>query len=94
MAEIDVTVAEETDEAWAFDVTVREPDGRSSHRMTVTRADLVDLRGEGSDPERFVRDSFEFLLAREPKESIMSRFDVRDIARYFPEFRERISRPS
>lgn len=91
MTEIDVTRAAETDQAWAFDVTVREADGRSTHRMTVTRADLADLRGERGDPERFVRDCFEFLLARESKESIMSRFDVRDIARYFPEFRERIS---
>ena len=91
MAEIEVTRAGETDLAWMFDVTVREAAGHSTHRMTVTRADLADLRGEGADPERFVRDCFEFLLAREPKESIMSRFDVRDIARYFPEFRERIS---
>jgi hypothetical protein len=94
MAEIDVRLTDETDEAWAFDVTVREGSSRSSHRMTVTRTDLADLRGEGSDPERFVRDCFEFLLAREPKDSIMSRFDVRDIARYFPEFREEISRPA
>lgn len=91
MAEIEVTRAGEADQAWTFDVTVREADGHSTHRMTVTRADLADLRGERADPERFVRDCFEFLLAREPKESIMTRFDVRDIARYFPEFRDRIS---
>jgi hypothetical protein len=94
MAEIEVTRAAETDQAWEFDVTVREADGQSTHRMALSRADLADLRGEPGDPEGFVRDCFEFLLAREPKEAIMSRFDVRDIGRYFPEFREEISSPT
>jgi hypothetical protein len=92
MAEIEVTRAAETDQAWEFDVTVREANGQRTHRMTLSRADLADLRGEGGDAEGFVRDCFEFLLAREPKESIMSRFDVRDIGRYFPEFRKVISK--
>ena len=30
--------------------------------------------------------AFEFLLAREPASQILRRFDVADIARYFPEF--------
>jgi hypothetical protein len=29
---------------------------------------------------------FQFLLEREPKESILRRFDVTVISRYFPEF--------
>jgi hypothetical protein len=94
VAEIEVTRAAETDQAWEFVVTVREATGQSTHRMTLSHAELADLRGERADPEGFVRDCFEFLLAREPKESIMSRFDVRDIGRYFPEFREEISRPA
>jgi hypothetical protein len=94
MAKIEVTRAAETGQSWEFDVTVREADGQSTHRMTVSRVDLADLRGEPADPEGFVHDCFEFLLAREPKESIMARFDVRDIGRYFPEFREEISRPA
>lgn len=39
-----------------------------------------------------MRLSFEFLLAREPKESILGRFDVTVIDRYFPEFREEFAR--
>ena len=34
----------------------------------------------------FVERCFAFLLEREPKESILRRFDVSVIARYFPEF--------
>ena len=37
-------------------------------------------------PERYLEAAFRFLLDREPKESILRRFDVTAISRYFPEF--------
>jgi hypothetical protein len=37
-------------------------------------------------PERVLDAAFRFLLDREPKESILRRFDVEIIGRYFPEF--------
>jgi hypothetical protein len=37
-------------------------------------------------PERCLEAAFRFLLDREPKESILRRFDVTVISRYFPEF--------
>jgi len=40
--------------------------------------------------EELVKKSFEFLLEREPKESILSRFNLRIIKQYFPEFEEEI----
>ena len=36
------------------------------------------------DPEELVAASFEFLLAREPREAILPRFAVSVIERYFP----------
>jgi len=33
-----------------------------------------------------LEESFRFMLAREPKEAIHGRFDLRTIARYFPEY--------
>jgi hypothetical protein len=39
-----------------------------------------------------VRRSFEFLLEREPKESILASFDLTVIARYFPEYESEIAR--
>ena len=36
--------------------------------------------------------AFRFLLDREPKESILSRFDVTVISRYFPEFEQELPR--
>jgi hypothetical protein len=37
-------------------------------------------------PARCLEAAFRFLLDREPKESILRRFDVTAISRYFPEF--------
>jgi hypothetical protein len=43
-------------------------------------------------PERCLEAAFRFLLDREPKESILSHFDVMVISRYFPEFERELPR--
>jgi len=40
--------------------------------------------------EELIKKSFKFLLEREPKESILTRFNLRVINQYFPEFEEEI----
>jgi hypothetical protein len=75
-----------------FTVRVAEGGSETEHRVTVTPTDLERLgKGYGS-PEEFLRACFEFLLAREPKESILREFDVTVISRYFPEFESEIRR--
>jgi hypothetical protein len=69
----------------AYRVTVDERGGRTVHDVTVTPAD-VERYAPGAAPERLLEVSFEFLLEREPKESILSRFDLPVIERYFPEY--------
>ena len=49
-----------------------------------------DLIGGKIAKEELIKKSFEFLLEREPKESILSRFNLRIINQYFPEFEEEI----
>ena len=44
------------------------------------------------EPEELIRKSFEFLLEHEPKESILSRFDLTVISRYFPEYEGEIKK--
>jgi len=44
------------------------------------------LGGGKQTPERFLDAAFRFLLDREPKESMLKRFDAAIIGRYFPEF--------
>ena len=49
-----------------------------------------DLTGGKMTKEELIKKSFKFLLEREPKESILSRFNLRVINQYFPEFKEEI----
>jgi hypothetical protein len=88
----DVTVTRRADgDPMRFDVVVREGDATTEHDVTVSEADLERLAA-GRSPEAFIRDCFAFLLEREPKESILSSFDVGVIGRYFPEFERAIAR--
>ena len=72
-----------------FAVDVREGRGSSRHTVTLDPALLARL-GNGVTGEKFVEGVFAFLLEREPKESILSRFDVSVVSRYFPEFESEI----
>lgn len=48
--------------------------------------DLDRLAPGLGDPTGLVEQSFWFLLEREPQGSILSRFALTDIERYFPEY--------
>ena len=69
----------------AFDVLIRDGRGESRHSVTLAQ-ETLDRLASGHKAEDFVEAAFKFLLDREPKESILKRFDVTVIARYFPEF--------
>lgn len=75
-----------------FDVQLREGDGQTSHNVTVPEDLIEELGLPADDLEHVVRESFEFLLEREPASSIMSEFSLDVIARYFPEYRHELPR--
>ena len=74
-----------------FRVVVTDEGGSSSHIVTVMPSD-VDRYAPGSSPEELLEAAFAFLLAREPKEAILARFDLPVIERYFPEFAQVMGR--
>jgi hypothetical protein len=75
-----------------FRVRVTEFGSETSHDVTVSPKDYTRLATGNVEPEELVRRSFEFLLEREPKESILKRFDLSLISRYFPEYEREIKR--
>jgi hypothetical protein len=79
-------------DGWVCEVGVGDDPGATHHRVSVTRADLAELGGGGTDPARLVRASFAYLLEREPRESILASFDLPVISRYFPSYRPDIAR--
>lgn len=74
----------------AYMVTVDDGASSSSHRVTARPADVARL-SEGATAEDVIEASFRFLLDREPKESILSRFDLTAISRYFPDYESKIA---
>jgi hypothetical protein len=74
----------------SFRVRVADGGTETRHEVTLSPDDLARLARPGETPEEFIRRCFEFLLAREPKESILREFDVTLIGRYFPEFEREI----
>ena len=75
-----------------FRVRVIDAKSESSHKVTVKPEHYDRLTGGKIEPKELVRRSFEFLLEREPKESILRQFDLQVIGRYFPEYEREIKR--
>ena len=75
-----------------FLVRVREGSTETTHRVTLKSGDYQMLTGGKVSAEELIRKSFEFLLQRESKESILSRFDLPVIRRYFSEYEREIKR--
>ena len=72
-----------------FEVIV-EGNTTTTHRVTVTHSYYQKLTKNRVTPEMLVETSFKFLLERESNTSILSRFDLPIIERYFPEYEETI----
>ena len=64
----------------------------TTHRVTLTHLYYQKLTNNQVTPEILVEKSFEFLLDRETNTSILSRFDLPIIERYFPEYEETIKK--
>lgn len=86
------TVVEEIEEL-EFEVVVSEDDGtETTHQVSLDEEFAKQSRMK---PEELVKKSFEFLLKREPKESILPAFTIPDtINKYFPEFESEVAESS
>jgi len=62
------------------------------HEVTIPAGYLEKLGLVRVAPERVLEESFRFLLEREPNTSILARFELPVIARYFPEYERDVAR--
>ena len=69
-----------------FEVAVEDGAGKTRHSVTMSAEVYKRLSGGRTNEEHVLEAAFRFLLDRESKESILQRFDVMVISRYFPEF--------
>jgi hypothetical protein len=73
---------------WTFTVQVGEPP--EEYKVTVYSEDHHRLTKGMTPPDELVEKSFEFLLEREPKESILRSFNINVISQYFPDYEKDI----
>lgn len=74
-----------------FEVRVTENGSQLDFQVTLSDALYQKLSVDRYSKTDCIKAAFRFLLDREPKESILRRFDLSVISNYFPEFQNRIS---
>lgn len=74
-----------------YEVEVRDGPERTHHVVELPPELLSEL-GEGVEEQEVVRVSFDYLLEREPAGSILARFSLAVIERYFPGYRAELGR--
>ena len=88
-----ITVSCEPDgDDWRCSVTIGDDSRATRHQVTVRAENLRRIAPPKAKVDDVVRTSFEFLLAREPRESILRSFDLAEISRYFPEYDSELRR--
>lgn len=73
-----------------YQVNIQEDESSSQHEVSVTESHLSRYAARGTTAEALLKASFEFLLEREAKESILPKFDLAVIEKYFPEYPKKI----
>ena len=68
-----------------FEITVKA-DQLTKHVVSVSDQMLLNLTNNKISKEELLNFSFNFLLEREPNTSILSKFDIIIISKYFPEY--------
>jgi hypothetical protein len=92
---IDQISIDPNDNPLQFQVEVVGEDlSKTNHTVRLTKDYYVRLTGGLKSPKELIRASFEFLLGREPKESILPSFDLAEIQKHFPEYETLISSSS
>jgi hypothetical protein len=78
--------------AWRCRVRVSDEAGASDYDVTIHEPGRFLPDAGVTDMDRLVRETFAFLLEREPRASILRRFDLAVVERYFPDYPREIRR--
>src|SRR5438874_13213311 len=89
------TISPLDENSWSYQVEVTESDRSGSqtrHKVSMDKEYYEKISTGIIGPEDFVKKSFEFLLKREDKDSILKEFNIKLIREYFPEYETEIKR--
>jgi len=88
--DIKISQISDSDEEYVYDVEINEGGSATEHRVTLSVEDYEAITDTEIEPEELIQKTFEFMLDREPKESILGEFSISEVEYYFPEYREEI----
>jgi hypothetical protein len=81
----DLVVKQTAPDVFEVSIGGRSP---TRHRVTASPQYVRLLAGDRAPAAELVRQSFEFLLEREPNTGILAAFDLKVIQTYFPEYEQ------
>jgi hypothetical protein len=73
-----------------FEVTLSDGCSESKHITKLTDVYYNRLAKGKISKEELIKRSFEFLLKKEPGDSILPKFDLREIKKYFPDYEDNV----
>jgi spore germination protein YaaH len=85
MPTIEIGTETEGANQWAYEVVVKDNGRRLEYAVTLSWRDYDHWSHGRVAPQKVVKAAFEFLLSKEPADSIVAKFDCSLIRRYFPE---------
>lgn len=83
-----ISVQSRSGDEMVFDVRVGQAEDQTHHVVTIDSSYWNQISDAYESPEEMVVKAFEFLLEREPKESILREFNIQLITHYFPEYED------
>jgi hypothetical protein len=79
-------------DGWSCRVRLGSAAHATLYQVSVSRVELATYAPGAAEPSELVATSFAYLLEREPRGSILRRFSLGTIERYFPAYRAEIAR--
>lgn len=90
----DIRVTEHTqrEDGWTFLVEVGHGEGLIEYFVDLDKSYWDRITSRRVEPTELIKATFKFLLEKEPKEIILKKFNVSDVAGYFPTFENEIKK--
>lgn len=89
---IKVTETNQTNDSWTFLVELGQGEGLIEYWVDIDREYWTRLTNRRVEPEELVLETFKFLLDKKPKELLLRKFNISDVASNFPMFESYIKK--
>lgn len=90
MDRIQIKSEQKTPGGWEFIVAIGDDEETLDFNISLDEDYYNEITGKQISPDELIKKSFEYLLRRESKHTILKSFNLRQIAKYFPDFEEMV----